>query len=401
MDRISFDDLRSLVKAGTGPRVSIYVTQEGGPAAAEGNSQQLRHALFQAETKLKDDGFDATLTNSLLQPALDLVRSGQLSQATGSKGLAVLLAPGVFQHWPLPFACAAAVDVGPDFHVTPLVRLLNWPLDVRVVAFSSTNVRFFLCTRDAIHKLELPAGTPASLDQFEGGPDVGRAVRFQTTAGAAGATNMIHGQASFKDEAETRLQAYVRTVAQQIGESVKHEKLPLVLVAAKELHPIFTDAFGTEGLLEPGIIASPAHLSEAEIHEQVVRLVDTLGSGELKVARDRYQSATERHQACSVHEEIVPAAVEGRVDTLIVADGERVWGLWDEASQRALVASGTSQARAVDLLDLAVRETLGHGGRVCVVPRSDIPEQAQAVAVFRWVSPVEAGAQARVVREGL
>lgn len=401
MNHIGLDELQTLVEAGLGPRISIYVTQQGEPSASGENSQHVRHALFQAETKLKEDGFDDALTKSLLQPALDLVRGGKLSQATGSKGLALLLAPSVFRYWQLPFTCEAAVDVGPDFRLAPLARLLNWPLDVRVIAFSSTLVRFFCCTREAIQELVLPSGIPATLDQFEGGPDVGRAVRFQTTAGAAGSTNVVHGQTSFKDEVETRLQAYVRTIAREVGEFVEHEHLPLVLVAAKELHPLFTDAYGTESLLEPGIIASPAHLSEAEVHKQVVHLVDTLGSGELKVARDRYQSAIETHQACSVIEEIVPAAVEGRVDTLIAADGERVCGLWDATNQRALVASGTSQARSVDLLDLAVRETLRHGGHVCVVPRADVPEHAQSVAAFRWVSPVEAGGQARVFREGL
>lgn len=390
MNRITVDDLRTLLIPGPEPRISLYVTQQAGRPASDENAKQLRHALFQVETKLKESGFDTTVVTSLLQPALDLVRDGALWRSQDSQGFALLLAPGVCRYWQLPFACESTVDVGAAFRVAPLVRLLNWPLDVRVVALSPNGVRYLQCTRDAIRELELPHGTPPSLDQFEWGPDVGRAVRFQTSAGAAGGTTVVHGQTSYKDEVETRLQGFVRSVAMRIGESVKQDKVPVVLVAVKELHPVFSDAYIAQGLIEGGVQTSPAHLSDAEIQQQVVQLVDAQGIGELKLAQERYRSAVERHHALSDIETIVPAACSGQVDTLIAAYGERPWGIWEEGSQRALVTSPTSQAPGVDLLDLAIRETLCHGGRVCVVPRSDVPLQAQSVAALRW-TPANAG----------
>lgn len=400
MDRITVEDLKALLSPGPEPRVSLYVTQQAGYPASEGNAQQLRHALFQAEAMLKAGGFDTALVTSLLRPGLDLVRGGDLWKAQGSKGLALLLAPGSCRYWQLPFACESTVDVGSEFCITPLVRLLNWPLDVRVVALSPNSVRLLQCTRDAIHELKLPPGTPPCLDQFEWGPDLGRAVRFQTSAGATGSTSVVHGQTSYKDEEETRLHAYVRSVALHIGESVKQDKRPLVLVAVKELHPVFKDAYIAQGMLDEGIHTSPAHLSDAELQEQVVRSIDAQGYGELKVARDRYRSAVETHHAASEIEDIVPAACAGQVDTLIVADRERAWGIWEKGSQRALVTGPTSQAPGVDLLELAVRETLRHGGRVCVVPRSEVPQQAQSVAALRW-SAANRGVEPAVIRQGL
>lgn len=400
MERITLDELRILVNPGQTPRVSLYVPLQGAYTASDENAMQLRHALFQAETKLKEFGVDGAVLEALLRPAHELVRSGELDRSTGSKGLAVLAAPGEFHTWRLPFTCESAVDVGTEFHIAPLVRFLNWPLDIRVLALCPTSVRYFRCTRDGLHKLDLPTGTVDCLDHFEGGPDVGRAVRFQTSAGATGATSVVHGQTSFKDAAEPRLQAYVQSIARHIGDSIRRENLPLVLIAVKEIHSIFKDAYTWGGLLvKNGIQSSPAHLSEAEIHTRVMQLPHAGENQELKLARDRYLSAIETHHAGCVLEEIAPAAREGRVDTLIAADGTRVWGLCEEGSQRALVTSATSQAEAVDLIDLAVRETLRHGGRVCVVPRSEVPEQASIIAAYRWIPSADFAGRSLVFRE--
>lgn len=384
-------ELRSLVELESEPKVSLYVPQRAEfPAAAE-NSKQLRHALFGAETKLKEAGCDATQISSLLEPALDLVRDEASLRESGTEGLAVLLAPGVFRQWQLPFPCEPTVDVGPDFRISPLVRLAHWPVQLRIVALSANRVQFYECTRDDIRELELPPGTPTSLESFEWGPDVGRPVRFQTAAGTRGTTQLIHGQASAKEEAQTRLHAYVQAVAHVIGKATSKDALSLILVAVKELHPIFRDAYLPRNLVAPGIDASPAHLSTAQVHEQVIQLVDTNGIGELDRARQHYKSALETHHATSKLEEIVVAAGEGQVDTLIAACDARVWGLWQPDQKRALIMGPTAQSRTVDLLDLAVRETLRHGGHVCVVSRSQVPQQAEAVAGLRWTSSEKRG----------
>ena len=127
------------------------------------------------------------------------------------------------------------------------------------------------------------------------------------------------------------------------------------------------------------------------MHEQVIQLVEAYGNGELERARQHYKSALETHHATSKFEDIVVAACEGQTDTLIAACDTRVWGLWQPDQKRALIMSPTSQSQTVDLLDLAVRETLRHGGHVCVVSRSQVPQQAEAVAALRWTSSEKRG----------
>ena len=170
---------------------------------------------------------------------MDLVRDEVSLRESGSKGLAVLLAPGVCRYWPLPFRCGPTVDVGSAFRITPLVRLAHWPIQLRIVALSANRVQFYECTRDEIRELEVPPGTPTSLETFEWGPDVGRPVRFQTAAGTRGTTQLVHGQASTNEEAQTRLHAYVQAVAHVIGQATSNASLPLILLLSKSYIPSF------------------------------------------------------------------------------------------------------------------------------------------------------------------
>lgn len=386
MDRITFPELRLLATSGSPPCVSLYVTQHPGYPASDENAKELRHVLFLAETKLKQAGIELSEIDSLLQPAMDLVRDHQLRQGTGHKGLALFLAPGFVRQWDLPFECESSVDIGSAFRIGPLVRLVNWQEEIRVVALCPNKVRYFACSRSTIRELELPIGLPASLDQFEWGPDVGRTIRFQTSAGAAGSTTVVHGQTSFKDEVKTRRDAYVRTVAELITQANKHDRFPVVLFAVSELHPVFNEAYLSDELQVPGVHQSPAHLSDAEIHQRLIRLFDINVMGDSKVAFDRYKSAIDTHCADSELETIVAAASAGKVDTLIAAYGQRVWGIYQAGSPRAVVTEATAQAPSVDLVELAVLETVRHGGRVCIVERSAVPDQALAVAALRWTT---------------
>lgn len=81
----------------------------------------------------------------------------------------------------------------------------------------------------------------------------------------------------------------------------------------------------------------------------------------------------------------MPAAVEGRVDTLIVTDQDTAWGSYDSAAD-SMVLRSEPQNGDIDLLDHAAAATLLHGGTVHVLPAEEVREAtgADAAAVFRY-----------------
>jgi len=78
---------------------------------------------------------------------------------------------------------------------------------------------------------------------------------------------------------------------------------------------------------------------------------------------------------------VVPAAREGRVDTLVVAPGPPTWGRVDPHTGAVAVADGPA-ADSDDLLDRAIADTLLNAGTAFVVNADDLQHQRSRPAAL-------------------
>jgi hypothetical protein len=82
-------------------------------------------------------------------------------------------------------------------------------------------------------------------------------------------------------------------------------------------------------------------------------------------------------------EEIVPAAVDRRIDALFVPKGVHVWGRFDR-KKRKVTIDGESQPDNEDLLDLSAVHTLDADGTIYAVDRVELPGKGPGAAIFRY-----------------
>ncbi|MCC7421051.1 MAG: hypothetical protein IT428_12285 [Planctomycetaceae bacterium] len=386
MDHISRTELLGLAEPGTGPRASIYLPLGRTYPEAQQDPTRLRDALDEAEQKLQSGGMGAREAKRFLEPARNHAASNTQPQLD-SAGLALLVEEGALHSYSLPYPCPATVDVGARFHLAPLMRLLVWPVDFLLLTVSGKAVRLFRCNRKEAVPVDLPASVPTSLENFLQETEIGRAVRFQTGVGTGPggpAIGLVHGGTSTKDDAHVQFREYIQKVAKDMEALTKKEEIPLVLAAVHEIQAIFRQGYAGQNLVEQGIHGSPDEMGTEEVRMRGVHLLETTHSGAVKSALDRYHRAAETAGARDPGT-IVEAAAAGRIDSLIAAFGERLWGTWDEAATRVEIAADPSENPArIDLVNLALIETLRHDGHVCVVPQSDVPGHSAMVAVYRW-----------------
>ena len=81
-------------------------------------------------------------------------------------------------------------------------------------------------------------------------------------------------------------------------------------------------------------------------------------------------------------EQILHAAREGRVDTLVVADDATLWGQF--VPDQVISAHGSRSPHDEDLLNLAVVSAMRTGGRAFAAPRERLPRQVEACALLRY-----------------
>jgi hypothetical protein len=198
-----------------------------------------------------------------------------------------------------------------------------------------------------------------------------------------GQQHMFHGHGPGGEDQKNELLRFFQAVDGGISRLLGAERAPVVLAGVDYLHPLYRQASNYRGIVERGIEGNPEQLSDADLHTRAWPVVEPHFRAPLEQAKDNFGRRVGNGLASSNLEEVLSAAYGGRIESLFVRAGEEVWGTYDPAEQklehRDQASSGTP-----DLLDLASKETLLHGGDVFLVATEDMPGSKEVAAVFRF-----------------
>ena len=196
----------------------------------------------------------------------------------------------------------------------------------------------------------------------------------------------IHGQGGGSDEsAKNDLLRYFRLVSDGLTEFLQGDRVPLVLAGVEYLLPIYKEANTYPNLIETVITGNPDLLSADELHKSAWEILGPHFQAAQEEALAYYQQlagqASER--VANTLEKIVPAAFNGRVETLFVAAGVQQWGVFNPVTNKIefheQIESGDET-----LLDLAAVQTYLKGGIVYTVEPEKVPGGTNAAAVLRY-----------------
>ena len=99
---------------------------------------------------------------------------------------------------------------------------------------------------------------------------------------------------------------------------------------------------------------------------------------------DQIAESMAKGKSSSNTDEILESAVEGRVDKLLIADQEDIWGIYNP-SQKEVKIDNTHTSHNISLTNLAAMQTLIHGGEVYVTSRESLPpEDLRLYALYRY-----------------
>jgi hypothetical protein len=379
MRLLTTQDLLALADERGGPHVSIFLPAQG-PGSERQDPVRLRNLLRDAERRLTTGGRQSE-TRDLLAPGLRLAADPASWRDAAAGGLGLLLAGGGDRRLRLPYRPRELVVVGDRFHVKPLLPLLCGDGRFYLLALSQHRVRLFQGDRSGLRELELP-DVPAGLDEAMRLDDREDQLQLHQSGpvrpGGRPAA-MFHGHGVGTDDAKDRILRFFRDVDHGVQRAVGNRLAPLVLAAVDYLRPLYRTASSYPQILAQGLSGNPDHLGAQELHRRAWALVgDRFRSDQQAVAvRCR---ALERHgRATTDLRRIVPAAIDGRVESLLVPLSTEQWGTVDPVTGAAqlcrLVRPG-----AVDLFDLAAVETLRHGGTAYPLPAG----QTRPAAILRY-----------------
>ena len=384
LSTIRREDIEDLLQLPGRPRISIYMPTFRAGVETQQNPIRLKNLLRSVQETLEESGMESTDAAELMTPVRELV-DDQAFWQTASDSLAIFRSPEVFRTYRLPAALDELVLVNDRFHLKPLFTLLAEDQPFYVLALSLKNIRLIAATRHHAEELEIP-GVPHSLTEALG--DLTRRYsQFQvgTSSKTVARSPIFHGHGTGEDNLKAEIVQFFNLADKALLKYMDRD-VPVVLAGVEYLLPRYKETTEHPKVLDEGLTGSAEGLSPEELRDIAWEIVEPVLTADRRRAAERYGDLLGTGRASSRYEEILPAAHDGRIDTLFVARGVRLWGTYDEKKREVRLQEDQDLAQkgGEDLLDLAAVRTFLNGGKVYAVPQQEVPDGQAMAAVFRY-----------------
>jgi peptide chain release factor subunit 1 len=368
---VSLDRLRELAgfRAQNGCAISLYLDLDPGSTPTAGDTATRVNSLLDAASKSHGAtrGDLAHEVREGLKADFERVERYFHNEfdRDGSRGLA-LFAAGLDNVWsvlPLPWSVHDQARVADDFLLAPLVPLIGRGNGALVAVVNREQGRVLALRDGRLEEIaDRTEDAPSKHDQ--GG----------------------WSQSRYQRHIENIAHEHYKTVAEELERQFRRLGRPrIVIVSSDEVRPELSEALPTD--LAEAVIGwanAEQHAGAAALQEVTLPLIEQWRASTQSELLARWREATGKNErGVGGRADTLEAASDGRVETLLYQSGARRDAYrcpaCGRASAQALTCplDGTTMEPRDDGLDLAVRQTLAHGGEV------------RAIEFFQDLDPVE------------
>lgn len=388
MDRFTREDLKRLTDVDTEAAVSLYMPTYRAGREVRQNAIRFKNLAKRVEKQLASHGVSEDRRNALSGELANLEQDDSWWQHQ-SDGLALFYADDSLETYRLPLEVEETVVVGPRIHLRPMVRMLQTDGPFYLLAVSQNRVRLLSGTQYSIAELDvdsLPSDLRSALNIDEYVSSLQQ--HTGSYADEAGSALLFHGHggAGMEVQKKDEIKQFFHRIDDALNSYFGQERTPLVFAGVDYLFPIFREASSYNELVDEPVEGNPDDMSPEQLHPKAWSVVEPRFDKQRQEAIQRYGDAIGADLAASKLPQVLRAARQGAVDTLILAEGEQYWGKVDESNWTTEDAS-REDPEAEELLNYAAVHTLAAGGQVFSASRHAMPDGLTAAAILRFALP--------------
>lgn len=388
MEVISKDEFKELASYHADGCVSIFIpTHSSGMEVNEKyDTLVFKNNIQKAKAQLTAKGFDTRKVDSILAPALELIRNEEFWNKQ-SQGLAVFLANGFFKMYQLPLPVKEEMLVNSSFLLTPILPVMERRHRFYLLVLSKHACKFYEGDQFEMKKLqidELPTGID-DVVPFE----LKEARQLHRRAGAAaGAAASVgasfHGHGSGLSDEDEYLLQYLKEVDQTLWSEVLHNQhVPLVLASVDYEIAYYKQISNYKHIAEVSLTGNFEHEDRQSLYQKVRDKLAPYFREYSKEALKNYYNNSAKELTTSIPEEVIPAAYFAQVSDLFVQKDQRIWGHFDESNNKVSIHE-KKQDDDECLINKAIVKTIMNGGEVHVLEKEKMPADSPIAAFMRY-----------------
>lgn len=382
------DDLKPLLSA-TGPCLSVYMALSNASTAgrnpnAKENELRWRECLQSVEQQSSGFGEAGRELLASLKDWDSVLPGGNgEGRLRQGKSIAVFRSADVFQVAELDQEVTDRAVIGERFYVRPLVKELVRTRNFYLLAFGQKNTRLLHCTMHTSAEVPFPEGFKTDFEAWmnQAKPDH-RAIDNAMAVGAQGSArpDALAPKGNGDEDRNEFLSHFAKHIAAAVGLLLKGKSEPLVLCAVEYEIPIYREVNTYPHLASESVHGAPNGLKAGEMHARAIEALNRCYDKKVDEALAEWNHRVGGGGSSHL-EEVVIAAHDGRVLTLLASDSQEVPGSFDEGSH-TVKRNGVDPKQ--DLVNVAVAQAILHAGKVLVVSQDKMPNNAALAATFRF-----------------
>lgn len=298
-------------------------------------------------------------------------------------GTGVFLANGFARVVALPAGAPDRVVGGSCFFVKPVLAAVQAGHEFHLLSLSHRRTQLFRGSADRLTPVAL-AGIPSRIDDPTLAHKHGKRHTLHTVSRPHGRrmAAVFNGHASQSSDETHDLERYYRRVEQAVTAALRPGRGPLVLAGVEEEQALYRRLNSYPHLLDDGIGGHPDRRSAAELHGEAWPLAKAACRRPADAALRQFDQFRGTGRTAERIREVVLAAADGDLATLMVSPDRNVWGTFDPG-RREVEVHPTREPGDEELTNLAAVLALRHGGVVHAVGAAELGDR-EALAV-RWL----------------
>ena len=371
MKLITEKDFETLANIREDYCVSIYIpTNRTGDAVNNGkDALNFKNQLQKVKHTLQELGMTEAQAKEYLQPAHQLHGDNNFWHHQ-LEGLAVFLSKNHFSYHRLPCRLDEFTCVSKSFHLLQLVPLMSGDGIYYILALSLEKVRLLEATHYYVNELDVEGRIQQGLKEVEKYYEFEKGL--ESKSGLVPNPQNRNGQGELKPTKKDLVEEYFRNVVVGLKKIVLTDRTPIVMAGVDYLHPIFKEVAHGLNVMPQGIHGNPDMMKAKELHTKSWDMVEAYFNKERERNREAYGDWAGTGKTSYDINRIVPAAFNGRVDTLFVGRGQHQWGRFDKETQE-LELHDSFKYGDEDLVSKAAVQTILNGGNAYLVDKAEMP----------------------------
>jgi hypothetical protein len=280
----------------------------------------------------------------------------------------------------LHFEPAHYVSTG--FYILPLFPAIAPLEEFFLLTLQTDEVRLYKGSFEGLQEVDTSEFTPPRMEEVVGSDYEQRSLQFKSQqAGHGYSVYYGHGAA---DENKTEIKKYLREVVKGIEKLLKDNKAPVVVAGPDDLFSMYREVNTLSHLYERHISGKPKLMGLSFLHDRSLDVLQPYFNKTRNDKTEAFMRLSGTPGTSNNIDEIVPAAIHGRIDTLFLLKNHDTFGLYDAEHDKVEYKEDAELAE-VSLFNLAAKEAFLHGANVYLMEREEMPDGFSIVnALYRY-----------------